>query len=111
MKKPNVLSLLLLTPILLVSCNSTYPSREQAQTACNEWKDKGKELTYTKQVKREKSYLDGGGYEMVEIKENEWNRFCTEEHVTRQFLGKRVLFNTSTSSGRFTYKVAKNYRY
>lgn len=46
MNKPKTLSLLLLTQLLLVSCSSTYPSRKQAESACDEWKDEGRELAY-----------------------------------------------------------------
>lgn len=56
MARTKLLLLLLLTPLLLASCRSTYPSRKQAITACNKWKEKGGERTYKIAVK--KSVID-----------------------------------------------------
>ena len=106
--RPNLFLSLLLS-LGLVGCNTTYPSRRQALTACNEWKDQGKELIYTSQVKRKKSYFNEGGYVDVEIKK--WNRFCKEEDITRQFLGTKQELRPSSESNRFTYEIVKNYRY
>ena len=95
MNNPKLLPLLLLTPILLVSCNSTYPSRKQASLACKEWMDNGRdiEITYVEVEtywERNKDYKPSerknGRYvattSTVDKTKTRWNRACLEEKET-----------------------------
>ena len=54
-----------------MGCN--YPSREQAELACYEWKEKGSNAVYT--------YPDLGTKRPIS------SRWCREEKATNQFIG------------------------
>ena len=91
----------------LVGCN--YPSREQADRACNEWKDRGASMTFAN--KSQLSY-EHEKNKVVPV----FSRSCKEETAENQILGKE---NRKIENGTWTreesdyedWKVVKNFRY
>ena len=96
MTKLKLLSFMLLTPFLLVGCSTTYPSRSQAGSACEEWKAKGRELTYNIKERSDNS---------------KWSRFCSLEADTKQVLGLEWNSVGEEWSSNHKEEVKKNFRY
>ncbi len=110
----NLLPLITLFPFLLVvGCDGKYPSMKQAEVACSDWWDTGKEIKY--KVWSDK--LQGG------FDSSAFNRKCELEEATNQYLGYQGKFSEeerekagkmlefSTMPFASDYKVVKNFRY
>ena len=96
MTKSKLLSLLLLTPFLLVGCSSpsTYSSYYAAQASCNNWKKKEVKINLT----REK--VSG-------------ERQCLKEDDTNQVLGMESVEGDHDENGftKIKMEVKENFRY
>ena len=110
MHKIITLSSIILASVL-VGCEKTYPSKQQAQDACYEWAAKG---TKAEGSVPNKNYYEGS-YSNKIISYTYPSRICPVEEETNQVLGKlnRVVedkkFDYYENKGE--YKVVKTFRY
>ena len=112
--------LLLLLPLLaLASCR--YPSKYEAETACDEWVDKGREWIYMRNkedllyMSSEYSIYSEKWRQLPEyVEEINDIRYCQHEQETRQYIG----WDNGKKAGEKYYlgtipdrKIIKRFRY
>lgn len=95
-------------------CDGKYPSKRQAENACNEWELKGNKISFDREVEDWETWGVSGMKKGTIVSDEVKARGCRDEEETNQILGFE---NNSIKSGTWKYgdemrgDIVKHFRY